>query len=142
VPDNVSLTGSSGNSSYVDTQRLAIIHSQLKFVVSLNGLIFLLPLTQPEKGFQEQLHDLYCSPTIVPVIKSRRIRWAGHVTRLGEGRVVYRVLLGKSEGKRPVGRQRRRWENNINMDLHEVGYRGMDWIGRALVNAVMNLRVP
>jgi len=84
------------------------------------------------------------------VIKSRRIRWAGHVARMGERSGVYRVIVGKSEGKRPLGRPRRRWEDNIRMDLQEVGCGGMDWIElaqdrdrwRALVNGVMNLRVP
>jgi hypothetical protein len=98
----------------------------------------------------EELHDLYSSPTIVRVIKSRRMRWTGHVARIGEGRGVYRVLMGKPEGKSPLGRPRCRWENNIKMDLQEVGCEGMDWIElaqdrdrwRTLVNAVMNLRVP
>ena len=102
------------------------------------------------KLHNEQLNDLYCSPNIVRVIKLRRMRWAGHVARMGERRGVYRVLVGKPEGKRPLGRPRRRWEDNIKMDLQELGCGGMDWIelaqdrdrGRALVNAVMNLRVP
>jgi hypothetical protein len=89
----------------------------------------------------------YC---IVRVIKSRRMRWAGHVARIGEGRGVYSVLVGKPEGKRPLGRPRRRWEDNIRMDLHEVGCGCEDWIWlaqdrdrwRALVSAVRNLRVP
>ena len=85
------------------------------------------------------------------VIKWRRIRWAGHVARMGEERGVYRVLVGKPEGgKRSLGRPRRRWVDNIRMDLQEVGCGYMDWIGRAqdsdrwrtLVSAVMNLRVP
>ena len=84
------------------------------------------------------------------VIKSRKMRWAGHIARLGEGRGVYRVLVGKPEGKRPLGRPRRRWEDNIKMDLQEVGCGGMDWIElaqdrdrwRTLVYAGMNLRVP
>jgi hypothetical protein len=85
-----------------------------------------------------------------PIDKSRRLRWAGHVARMGERRGAYRALVGKPEGRRPQGRPRRRWEDNIKMDLREVGWGGMDWINlaqgrdrwRALVNAVMNLRVP
>ena len=84
------------------------------------------------------------------VIKSRRIGWAGHVARMGEERGVYSVLVGKPEGRRPLGRRRRRWVDNIMMDLQEVGCGYMDWIGlaqdrdrwRTLVSAVMNLRVP
>ena len=98
----------------------------------------------------EELNDLYSSPNIVLLIKSRRMRWAGHVARMGEDRGVYRVLVGKPEGKRPLGRHRRRWADNIRMDLQEVGCGYMDWIGltqdrdrwRTLVSAVMNLRVP
>jgi len=86
---------------------------------------------------------------VLIVIKSR-MRWAGNVARMGEERGVYRVLVGKPEGKRPVGRPRRRWEDNIRMDLQEVGCGYMDWIGlvqdrdkwRTLVSAVMNLGVP
>jgi len=97
----------------------------------------------------EELSDLYSSPNIVRVIKSRRMRWAGHVTRMSEERGVYRVLVGKPEGKKPLGRRRRRWVDNIRMDLQEVGCGYMDWIGlaqdrdrrRTLVSAVMNLRV-
>ena len=98
----------------------------------------------------EELKGLYSSPNIVRVIKSRRMRWAGHVARMGEGRGVYRALVGKPEGKRPLGRPRGRWEDNIRMDLQEVGLGYEDWIGlaqdrdgwRALVSAVRNLRVP
>jgi hypothetical protein len=99
---------------------------------------------------EEELDDLYSSPTIVRVKKSRRMRWAGHVARMGEGRGVYMVLVGKPEKKRPLGRPRRRWEDNIKMDLQEVGSGCMDWIElaedrdrwRAIVNAVMNLQIP
>ena len=102
------------------------------------------------KLHNEELNDLYFSPSTVRVIKSRRMRWAGHVARMEEGRGVYRVLEGKPEGKRPLGRPRRRWEDNIKMVLQEVGCEGVDWIElvqdrdrwRALVTAVMNLRVP
>jgi len=98
----------------------------------------------------EELNDLYSSPNIVRVIKSRRMRWVGHVARMGEEREVYRFLVGKPEGKRTLGRPRRRWVDNIRMDLQEVGCAYMDWIGlaqdrdrwRTLVSAVMNLRVP
>jgi len=98
----------------------------------------------------EELNDLYYSPNIVRVIKLRRMRWAGHVARMGEERGAYMVLVGKPEGKRPLGRSRRRWLDNIGMDLQEVGYGSVDWIGlaqdrdswRTLVSAVMNLRVP
>ena len=80
------------------------------------------------KLHNEELNNLYSSPNIVRVIKSRRMRWAGHVARIGEGRGVYRVLVGKSEGRRPMGRPRRRWENNIRMDLREVGCGCVDWM--------------
>jgi hypothetical protein len=98
----------------------------------------------------EELHDLYSSSNIVRVMKSRRMRWAEFVARIVEESGVYRVLVGKPEGKRPLGRPRHRWDINIEMDLQEVGCGGMDWIGlaqdtdrwRGLVNAVKNLRVP
>jgi len=92
---------------------------------------------------------LYFSPNIFRVIISRRIRWAGHVAHMGESRGVYRILVGKPEGKRPLGRPRHSWEDNIKMDIQEVGCGGMDWIKltqdrdrrQALVNAVMNFWV-
>jgi len=98
----------------------------------------------------EELNDLYSSLNIVRVIKSRRMRWAGHVARMGEEMGVYRVLVGKPEVKRLLGRPRRRCVDNIRMDLQEVGCGYMDWIGldqdrdrwRTLVSAVMNLGVP
>ena len=103
-----------------------------------------------KKLHNEEVNDLYSSPNIVRVIKWRIMRWAGHVARMGERRGVYRVLVGKPEGKRPLGKLRRRWEENIKMDLQEVGCGGVDWIElaqdrdrwRALVTAVMNLWVP
>ena len=98
----------------------------------------------------EELNDLYSLPNIVRVVKSRRMRWAGHVARMGEGRGVHRVLVGKPEGKRPLGRPRCRWEDNIKMDLKEVGEGSGDWMElaqdrdrwRALVGTVRNFRVP
>ena len=80
------------------------------------------------KLHNEQLSGLYSLPNIVWVVKSRRMRWAGHVARMGEGRGVHRVLVGKPEGKRPLGRPRRRWEDNIKMDLQEVGRNCGDWM--------------
>jgi hypothetical protein len=102
------------------------------------------------KLHNEELNDLYSSPTIVRMIKSRRMRWAGHVACMGEGRGVYRVLVGKTEGKRPLGRPRSRWKDNIKADIQKVECGGMEWLEldkdrdkwRALVNAVMNLWGP
>ena len=98
----------------------------------------------------EELNDLYSSPNIVLVIKSRRVRWAALVAHMGEERGSYRVSVGKPEGMRPLGRPRRRWEDIIRMDLQEVGCNYVDWIWlvqdtdkwRTLVSAVMNLQVP
>jgi hypothetical protein len=97
------------------------------------------------KLHNEELHNLYCSTSIIRMIKSRRMRWAGHAARMWEKRNAYRILVGK-----PEGRPRRRWADNIKMYLKEVGWDGMDWIDlaqdrdrwRPYVNAVMNLRVP
>jgi hypothetical protein len=102
------------------------------------------------KLHNDELHSLYSSPNIVRVIKSRRLRWAGHVARMGEGRGVYRVLVGRPEGKRSLGRPRHRWEDNIKMDLREIQIDEANWIRlvqdmvrwRAFVNTVMNLKVP
>jgi hypothetical protein len=99
--------------------------------------------------FSGELHNLYSSPDFIRQIKSRKMRWAGHVARMGEGREVYRVLVGKPEGKRPLERSRRRWENGIRMDLRDINWGNVEWIHqaqdrdrwRAVVNAVMNLRV-
>jgi hypothetical protein len=102
------------------------------------------------KLHNEELNDLHSLPNIVRVVKSRRMRWAGHVAHMGEGRGVHRVLVGKPEGKRSLGRPRRRWEDNIKMDLQEVGGGCGDWMEqvqdrdrwRALVSTVMKFRVP
>jgi hypothetical protein len=100
------------------------------------------------KLHNEELRDLYSSPSIIRIIKSKRIRWVGHVARMGEKRNVYRLLVGKPEGKRPLVRPRPRWVDNIKMDLLEI-WVSVDWIGlyqdwdkwRVLVNAVKNLLV-
>jgi len=102
------------------------------------------------KVHNEELNDLYSSLNIVRVIKLRRMRWAGLVVHMGGRRGVFRVLVGKPEGMRPLGRPRHSWKDNIKMDLQEVGCGGMDWIEliqdrdrwQALVNRVMNLLVP
>ena len=109
-----------------------------------------LPVFYGTSSFVTVYARAYSSPNIVRVIKSRRMRWAGHVAHMGEERGVYRVLVGKQVGRRPLGRLRHRWADNIRMDLQEVGCVHMDWIGlaqdrdrwRTLVSAVMNLRVP
>jgi hypothetical protein len=101
------------------------------------------------KLHNEELINLYSSPDIIRQVKSRRMRWAGHVARTGKERKVYKVLVGKPEGKRPLGRPRRRWEDGIRMDLRQFGLGGVDWIRlaqdrdrwRPVVSAVMNLRV-
>jgi len=98
----------------------------------------------------EKLNDMYSSPNIVQVKESRKMRWGGHVAHMGDRRGIYRVLVGKPEGKRPLGRPSCRWEDNIKMDLQEVGHGGRDWIylaqdrdrWQALVNVVMNIWVP
>jgi hypothetical protein len=102
------------------------------------------------KLHNEELHNLYSSPSKIRIIKSRRMRWAGLVGRMGEKRNVYRLLVGKPERKRPLGRPRRWWINNIKTELLEIELNVVDWIGlaqdryrwRALVNSVMILRVP
>jgi hypothetical protein len=102
------------------------------------------------KLHNEELHGLYTSPGIVRVIKSRRMRWAGHVARMGEVRGTYNILVGMPEGRRLLRRPRCRWEDNMKMDLREIGFGDVNWIHlvqdrdrwRALVNTVMNLRVP
>jgi hypothetical protein len=103
-----------------------------------------------EKLHNEELHGLNSSPGIVRMTKARRMRWAGHMARMGEVRGAYNILVVRPEGRRPLGRPRRRWEDNIKMDLREIGFRDADCIHlaqyrdrwRAVVNTVMNLRVP
>jgi hypothetical protein len=127
---------------YSMTQSASIAHFLNEFLIYLTG--------GWRKLHNEELHNLYSSPSIIRIIKSRRMRWVGDVTRIGEKRNVYRLLVGKPEGKRPLGRPRDRWMDNIKMDLLEIGLNVVDWIGlaqdryrwRALVNSVMNLRVP
>jgi hypothetical protein len=102
------------------------------------------------KLHNEEFHNLYSSSNIIRMIKSKRMRWTGHVARMGEKRNAYRILVGKSEGKRPLGKPRHRWMDNVLMDLREIGWGGMDWIDlaqnrdqwRAVVNTVRNIRVP
>jgi hypothetical protein len=102
------------------------------------------------KLHNEELHGLYSSPSIIRVIKARRIRWTGNVARMVEVRGAYNILVERPEGRRPLGRPRRRWEDNIKMDRREIRFGDVDWIHlaqdrdrwRAVVNTVMNLRVP
>jgi hypothetical protein len=117
----------------------------------INGSnLFILLSVCWRKLHNEELRGLYSSPSIVRVIKARRMRWAGHVACIGEVRGAYNILFGRPEGRRPLGRPRYRWEDNIKMDIREIGFGGVDWIHwaqdrdrwRALVNTVMNLRVP
>jgi hypothetical protein len=93
---------------------------------------------------------LYCSPSIIRIIKSRKIRWAGHVARRRKKRNAYRILVGKPVGKRPLGRPRRMWVDNMKTDIREIEWDGVDWIDmaqdrdqwRAIVNTILDLRVP
>jgi hypothetical protein len=102
------------------------------------------------KLHNEELHGLYSSHSIVRVMKARRMRSAGHVARMGKVRGAYDILVGRPEGRRPLGRPRRKWEDNIKMNLREIGFGDVDWIHlaqdrdrwRALVNTVMNIGVP
>jgi hypothetical protein len=102
------------------------------------------------KLHNEGLHNLFSSPSIIRMIQSRRMKWVEHMARMGDKRNAYGILMEKSGGKRPLGRQRGRWVGNIKMDLGEIGWDGMDWVDvpqdidqwRALVNMVMKLWVP
>jgi hypothetical protein len=121
--------------------------------IHANGLVHVLEKLDPKirkPGLMSDFHSLYSSPSIIRMIKSRRTRWTGHVARMGEKQNAYRILVGKPEGKRPLGRPRHRWVDNIKKDLREIGWCGMDWVDlaqdrdqwRAPVNMVVNLRVP
>jgi hypothetical protein len=83
------------------------------------------------KLHNEELHKFYSSPSIIRIFKSRKMRWAGHVARMRQNRNAYRILVGMPEGKRPLGRPRRRWLDNIKMDLREIGGDEVDWIDMA-----------
>ena len=119
-----------------------ILHLTLSVLVWMTG--------EWRKLHNEELNDLYSSPNIVWVVKSRRMRWAGHVARMGKDRGMHRVLVGKPEGKRPLGRPRHRWEDNIKMNLQEVGGCRGGWMElaqdrdrqRTLVGTVRDFRVP
>ena len=125
-------------------------HLISNFFLKIWCILLLGPTVRIMSGFLILKATLYSSPNIVWVIKSRRLRWAGHVARMEEERGVHKVLVGKPEGKRPVGTPRRRWEDNIKMDLQEVGRGCGDWMElakdrdrwRALVSTGMNFRVP
>jgi hypothetical protein len=105
---------------------------------------------QWRKLHSEEFNEMYCSPSNVRVIKSRKIRWVENVARMRDRQGVYRILVGKRDGERPLGRSRRRLEDNIELDLQEMGCGGINWIElaqdgdrwRALLNGVMNIRVP
>ena len=122
-----------------------VSHKTLSYFMQYQGI----PRGEGRKLHNVEVRDLYSLPNIVQVVKSRRMRWAGNAARMREGRGVHRVLVGKPEGKRPLGRPRRRWEDNVKMDLQEMGGGCGDWMQlaqdrerwRALVNAVMNFRV-
>jgi hypothetical protein len=102
------------------------------------------------KLHNEELHNLHSSPSVIRIIKSRRMRWTGHIARMGKKRNAYKIFVGKPEGTRPLGRYRRTWANNIRMDVREIGCGGMDWIylaqnrgqWRALLNTELKLRLP
>jgi hypothetical protein len=103
-----------------------------------------------EKQHNEELHNFYSSPSIIRMIKSRKMRWAEHVARMGARRNANRILVGKLERRSPLGRPRHRYVDNTKVDIREIGWGGMDWTDlaqdrdqrRALVNMEMNLRVP
>jgi len=111
---------------------VVVVAAAVVIIIAILLLLLLYPdeaTRESKKIHNEELSDLYSSPNTLRVIKSRRMIWAGHVARMGERRGVYRVLVGKPEGKRPLWRPRRRWEDNIRMDLQEVGvWTGSSWL--------------
>ena len=114
-----------------DVQWIPIVQDRDQWWTVVNTLINIQVPYMSEKRIFRLVMLFNSSPKIVRVIKLRKMRWTGHVARMGEERGVYRVLVGKPEGKRPLGRPRHRWVDNIRMDLQEVGCGYMDWIGRA-----------
>jgi hypothetical protein len=160
IHDEIRSRLNSGNACYYSVQNILSSHlipKNLKIKINKTVILPVVlygcetwSLTLWEEHRLNELHDLYSSPNIVRVIKSRRITWAGHVARMGDGRGGYGVFVGRPEGKRPLGRPRRRWEDNIKIALKEMAIDGANWIrlaqdriqGRAFVNTVMNIRVP
>jgi hypothetical protein len=143
------------NVAHINNYRITTTNRNNDEIKHISNCNMLVAMKSEEDGSwgklnDDELHNLHSSPNIVRVIKSRRLMWVGHVARMGEGRGVYRVLVGRPEGKRPLRRPRRRWEDNIKLDLREIGIDGANWIRlaqdkvqwRAFVNTVMNLWVP
>jgi hypothetical protein len=131
-------------------RREVLYNILIEFVIPMKLSRFIKMCLNETYSKVRELHNLYSSPSIIRIIKPRTMRRAGHVARMGEKRNVYRLLVGKPEGKRPLGRPIRRWIYKIKRDLLEIGFNVVNWIGlaqdryrwRALVNSVMNLRVP
>jgi hypothetical protein len=140
---NVAILGVETNSNSATRQHGVISQMETHFILTTVTTSY--KFLTVSKGV-----EVLIMPSIIRIIMSRRMRWVGHVARMGEKRNVYRLLVGKPKGKRPLRRPRYRWMDNIKMDLSEIGMSVVDWIGlaqdryrwRALVNAVMNLRVP
>ncbi|PNF43455.1 hypothetical protein B7P43_G11492 [Cryptotermes secundus] len=144
----------SGNAYYHSVQKLlssCLLPKKIKIRIYKTTILpVVLYGCETRKLHNEELHNLYISPSISRMIKSRRMRWAGYVARMGERQNAHRILMGKPKREKPLGRPRRRWVDNIKMDLREIGWDGMDFIDlaqdrdrwRALLNTVIKLRVP